>query len=39
MTRSITFRLVALGAASALTLGEISGQDEEIDKTRYDMPA
>lgn len=37
MTRPITFRLVALGAASALTLGQIEGQYEEADKTRYDM--
>lgn len=39
MPLSINFRLVAVGAASALTLGGPGGEHEEPDKTRYDMPA
>ena len=39
MTHPDIFRLVTLGAASQLTLGEVEGEHEEADKTRYDIPA
>jgi|GEM_PF-3253681 len=39
MTHPDIFRLVTLGAASQLTLGEVEGQYEETDKARYDIPA